>query len=175
MKFNKKSAILVLMKIKQIFSAFFLLILFSGCALITDEYQANQRKIIAYLLEDLPLPSDAEIIKAPTVLLGTGESISGRIIMTSGYSPAENLIFYGTETLSTGWTLISSKVGEEVTLVYAKAGRFATIYISPKNTVGGFVTGDYGSDIDISVVHPDAIGIQNPYEDLNYGSLPESP
>ena len=163
------------MKTKQLFSALFLLILFSGCALITDEYQANQRKVIAYLLEDLPLPDDAEIIKAPTVLLGTGESISGRIIMTSGYSPAENLIFYGTETLSTGWSLISSKVGEEVTLVYAKAGRFATIYISPKTTVGGFITGDYGSDIDISVVHPDAIGIQNPYENLDYGSLPESP
>ena len=95
--------------------------------------------------------------------------------MTSGYSPAENLIFYGTETLSTGWQLISSKVGEEVTLVYAKAGRFATIYISPRNTATGFLLGDIGSDIDISVVHPDAIGIQNPYEDLYYGSLPESP
>jgi hypothetical protein len=83
----------------------------------------------------LPLPSDAEIIKAPTVLLGTGESISGRIIMTSGYSPAENLIFYGTETLSTGWQLISSKVGEEVTLVYAKAGRVCNnIYFSKKYT-----------------------------------------
>ena len=163
------------MKTKQLFSALFLLILFSGCALITDEYQANQRKVIAYLLEDLPLPDDAEIIKAPTVLLGTGESISGRIIMTSGYSPAENLIFYGTETLSTGWSLISSKVGEEVTLVYVKAGRFATIYISPRTSAGSFFTGDYGSDIDISVVHPDAIGIQNPYENLDYGSLPESP
>ena len=163
------------MKAKKLFSVLFILILFSGCALITDEYQANQRKVIAYLLEDLPLPSDAEIIKAPTVLLGTGESISGRIIMTSGYSPAENLIFYGTETLSTGWQLISSKVGEEVTLVYAKAGRFATIYISPRNTATGFIVGDIGSDIDISVVHPDAIGIQNPYEDLDYGSLPESP
>jgi hypothetical protein len=86
-----------------------------------------------------------------------------------------NLIFYGTETLSTGWQLISSKVGEEVTLVYAKNGRFATIYISPRNTVGGFVSGDYGSDIDVSVVHPDAIGIQNPYESLDYNSLPESP
>ena len=103
------------MKTKNLFSVFFILIIFSGCALITDEYQANQRKVIAYLLEDLPLPSDADIVKAPTVLLGTGESISGRIIMTSGYSPAENLIFYGTETLSTGWQLISSKVGEEVT------------------------------------------------------------
>ena len=60
-----------------------------------------------------------------------------------------------------------------VTLVYAKGGRFATIYISPRNTVGGFVSGDYGVDIDISVVHPDAIAIQNPYEDLNYDALPE--
>ena len=163
------------MKMNKILAYLFIITLVPGCALITDEYQANQRKVIAYLLEDLPLPDDAEIIKAPTVLLGTGEAISGRIILQSGFSPAENLIFYGTETLSTGWQLISSKVGEEITLVYSNSGRFATIYISPRNTVGGFVAGDYGSDIDISVVHPDAIGIQNPYEDLNYDSLPESP
>jgi len=163
------------MKMNKIFSYLFLIILLPGCAIITDEYQSNQRKVIAYLLEDLPLPDDAEIIKAPTVLLGTGEAISGRIILQSGFSPAENLIFYGNETLSTGWQLISSKVGEEITLVYSKSGRFATIYISPRGTLGGFVAGDYGSDIDISVVHPDAIGIQNPYENLNYNSLPESP
>ena len=162
------------MKIRT-FLASLIVLLLSSCALITDEYQNNQRKVIAYLLEDLPLPTDADIIKAPTVLLGTGDAISGRIVLTSGFSPAENLIFYGTETLSTGWQLMSSKVGEEVTLVYAKGGRFATIYISPRNTVGGFVSGDYGSDIDISVVHPDAIAIQNPYEDLNYDALPELP
>lgn len=170
-----KKCNIAIMKLKNFLIPALFLTILSSCALITDEYQANQRKVIAYLLEDLPLPEDAEIIKVPTVLLGTGDSISGRIIMTSGYSPAENLIFYGTETLSTGWQLISSKVGEEVTLVYAKAGRFATIYISPRSTVGGFIAGDYGSDIDISVVHPDAIGIQNPYEDLDYQSLPELP
>ena len=163
------------MNIKIFSSAFILLIMFSGCALVTDEYQANQRKVIAYLLEDLPLPDDAQIVKAPTVLLGTGEAISGRIILTSGFSPAENLIFYGTETLTTGWRLISSKVGEEITLVYAKSGRFATIYIAPRGTFAGFFAGDYGSDIDISVVHPDAIGIQNPYEELNYENLLETP
>ena len=163
------------MKIKHFISYLLVITLLPSCAIITDEYQANQRKVIAYLLEDLPLPDDAKIIKAPTVLLGTGEAISGRIILESGFSPAENLIFYGTETLSTGWQLLSSKVGEEVTLVYSKSGRFATIYITPRNTIGGFVAGDYGSDIDISVVHPDAIGIQNPFEDLNYDSLPESP
>jgi|TARA_B000000475_G_scaffold53586_1_gene42057 hypothetical protein len=163
------------MNIKTFSSVLFILIFFSGCAIFTDEYQKNQRKVIAYLLEDLPLPDDAEIVKAPTVLLGTGESISGRIILTSGFSPAENLIFYGTETLSTGWTLISSKVGEEITLVYQKSGRYATIYLAPRGTFGGFLAGDYGSDIDISVVHPDAIGIQNPYEELDYENLPASP
>ena len=173
LNFNKLSKIH--MNIKTLSSALILLIFFSGCALVTDEYQANQRKVIAYLLEDLPLLDDAQIVKAPTVLLGTGEAISGRIILTSGFSPAENLIFYGTETLTTGWQLISSKVGEEITLVYAKSGRFATIYIAPRGTFSGFFAGDYGSDIDISVVHPDAIGIQNPYESLNYENLPESP
>ena len=163
------------MNIKNLSSLLFVLIIISGCAIFTDEYQKNQRKVIAYLLEDLPLPDDAEIVKAPTVLLGTGESISGRIILTSGFSPAENLIFYGTETLTTGWKLISSKVGEDITLVYEKSGRYATIYLAPKGTLGGFIAGDYGSDIDISVVHPDAIGIQNPYDELNYDSLPESP
>ena len=163
------------MKNKTLLAILFSTILFSGCALITDEYQANQRKVIAYLLEDFPLPDDAQIIKAPTVLLGTGNSISGRITLTSGFSPAENLIFYGNETPSTGWQLISSKVGEEVTLVYAKNGRFATIFIAPRGTFAGFVSGDVGSDVDISVVHPDAVSDQNPYDELNYENLPESP
>ena len=163
------------MNIKNLFSIFIVTILFSSCAIFVDEYQQNQRKVLAYLLEDLPLPEDAKIIKVPTVLLGTGDAISGRIILESAYSPAENLIFYGTETLTTGWQLVSSKVGEEVTLVYTKNGRFATIFIAPRDTVQGFITGDYGSDVVISVVHPDAIANQNLYEDLTYENLPETP
>tara|TARA_B100000902_G_scaffold5951_1_gene7779 strand:+ start:208 stop:690 length:483 start_codon:yes stop_codon:yes gene_type:complete len=153
----------------------FLLILFSAliissCALVTNEYQESQRKVISYLLEDFPLPNDAQITE-PTLLLGTGKAVSGRIILTSGQTPAENLVFYGTETLSTGWNLVSSKVGEKVTLVYQKDGRIATIYIAPKRNIGGFISGNYGSDIDISVVHPDAIGLQDPYLGLNYNDL----
>jgi hypothetical protein len=162
------------MKIR-IFLASFLVLLLSSCALITDEYQTNQRKVIAYLLEDLPLPTDADIIKAPTVLLGTGDAISGRIVLTSGFSPAENLIFYGNQTPSTGWQLLSSKVGEEITLVYTKNSRLATIDMKPAGGIGRFVSGDSSSDIVISVVHPDAIADQNPYDELNYNNLPEVP
>ena len=159
----------------SIFSLVFLLLFSTSCSLFVDEYQVNSRKVIAYLLEDLPIPDDAGIIKYPTVLLGTGDSISGRIILESGYSPAENLIFYGSETLTTGWQLVSSKVGEEVTLVYFKNGRYATLEMKPRRTAAGFIAGDVGSDIVISVVHPDAIANQNPYDDLNYSNLPEVP
>ena len=156
---------------------FYIVLIFtiSGCSLVTDEYQSNQRKVIDYLLGDVPIPENAEVIQTPTSIQGTGQNVSGRIVLTSQDSPAENLIFYGTETLSTGWRLISSKVGEEVTLVYAKNGRFATIHLIPRDTVQGFVTGDYGSDINISVVHPDAIDVQNPYDELQYEALPDSP
>ena len=33
----------------------------------------------------------------------------------------------------------------------------------------------YGSDVVITVVHPDAISLQNPYEDLDYSNLPDIP
>ena len=90
------------------------LLILSGCSIFVDEYQTDQRKVIKYLLEDLPLPEDASIVKVPTVLLGTGDAISGRITLISQYSPAENLIFYSNNTPQTGWTLVSSKVGKEI-------------------------------------------------------------
>jgi len=153
----------------------FLTLSISSCAIFVDEYQVNQKRVLAYLLSDLPLPEDAEIIKEPTVVLGTGKSISGRVVLKSDYTPAENLIFYGNETLSTGWILASSKVGEEISLIYTKDGRFASIFITPKTGIGSFISGSYGSDIVISVVHPEAIDLQNPYEGLNYNNLPELP
>ena len=135
----------------SILSLVFLLLFSTSCSLFVDEYQVNSRKVIAYLLEDLPIPDDADIIKYPTVLLGTGDSISGRIILQSGYSPAENLIFYGSETLTTGWQLVSSKVGEEVTLVYFKNGRYATLEMSPQWSFTSFMAGKINSIINISI------------------------
>ena len=152
-----------------------LLLSITSCAIFVDEYQVNQRKVLAYLLSDLPMPKDADIIKEPTVVLGTGKAISGRIVLESSFTPAENLIFYGNQTPSTGWSLASSKVGEEISLIYTKDGRYASIYITPKTGLGSFISGSYGSDIIISVVHPEAIDLQNPYEDLNYDNLPEVP
>ena len=148
------------------------LLLISSCTLFVNEYQVNQRKIISYLLSDFPVPSNSEIIKDPTVVLGTGNQISGRIVLSSSLSPAENLIYFGNSTPETGWILLSSKVAEEITLVYTKDGRVATINLTPTTGIGQFFSGDYGSDIIISVGHPNAIAEQLPYAGLNYSDLP---
>lgn len=157
---------------KKILSLVVILIFSSSCTLFVNEYQVNQRKIIGYLLSDFPIPNNSEIIKDPTVVLGTGNAVSGRIVLKSGYSPAENLIFYGNSTPETGWQLLSSKVAEEISLVYTKDGRYATIHIMPATGFGQFFSGDFGSDIVISVVHPNAIAEQLPYAGLDYDSLP---
>ncbi|GIT61286.1 MAG: hypothetical protein Ct9H300mP20_11130 [Gammaproteobacteria bacterium] len=62
----------------------------------------------------MPIPENADIQKVPTVILGTGTGIAGRIVLNSPVSPASNLIFYGNATQGSGWTLSSSTVAEEI-------------------------------------------------------------
>ena len=142
-------------------------ILVSGCSIFSTNYSTYQeetRRVIDYLLEDMPIPEDADIQKEPTVILGTGEGIAGRIILNSPVSPATNLIFYGNSTQDSGWVLSSSSVGEQIVLVYEKNDRYATIEIQrQRDRFGTFFGGENNSQITISVVHPGAIGVQNPY------------
>tara|TARA_B100001057_G_C22794418_1_gene928999 strand:+ start:583 stop:1023 length:441 start_codon:yes stop_codon:yes gene_type:complete len=135
----------------------------SGCSIFVDEYQTNQKKVIEFLLSDLPIPEDSSIKRDSTVLLGNGDNVSGRIILDTSSSPAENLIFYSEEALASGWELMSSKVGEEITLIYFKNGRYATLEMQPKRSFGGFIAGSVGSSINISISHPDSVTLENPF------------
>ena len=145
------------------FIAFFLLFLVSSCSIFVDEYQTNQKKVIEFLLSDLPIPEDSTIKRDSTVLLGNGDNVSGRIMLDTSSSPAENLIFYTEEALASGWELMSSKVGEEITLIYFKNGRYATLEMRPKRSFGGFIAGSVGSSINISISHPDSVTLENPF------------
>lgn len=146
------------------YSLIALVVFASGCSLFNDAYQVESRKIINYLLADMPLPPDADIQKEPTVILGTGTGIAGRIVLMSNRSPASNLVFYGNSTQGSGWELVSSTVAEEIILVYTKEGRHATIEILRRSDgIGRLFGGENDSQITISVVHPGAIQEQNPY------------
>ena len=138
--------------------------LLSGCTLFRSTYQEESRRVIDYLLSDLPIPQDADIQKEPTVILGTGTGIAGRIVLNSPVSPASNLIFYGNATQDSGWVLSSSAVGEQIILVYTKDDRYATIEIQGRrDRLGTAFGGENNSQITISIVHPGAIVEQNPY------------
>ena len=143
------------------------IILVSGCSIFSTNYSTYQeetRRVIDYLLEDMPIPEDADIQKEPTVILGTGSGIAGRIILDSPVSPASNLIFYGNATQDSGWVLSSSAVGERIILVYTKDDRYATIEIQgQRDRLGTAFGGENNSQITISIVHPGAIVEQNPY------------
>ena len=145
------------------FISLFLLFTVSSCSIFVDEYQTNQKKVIEFLLSDLPIPEDSSIMRDSTVLLGNGDNVSGRIMLDTSSSPAENLIFYSEEALASGWELMSSKVGEEITLIYFKNGRYATLEMRPKRTFGGFIAGSVGSSINISISHPDSVTLENPF------------
>ena len=145
------------------FISLFLLFSVSSCSIFVDEYQTNQKKVIEFLLSDLPIPEDSSIMRDSTVLLGNGDNVSGRIMLDTSSSPAENLIFYSEEALASGWELMSSKVGEEITLIYFKNGRYATLEMRPKRTFGGFIAGNVGSSINISISHPDSVTLENPF------------
>ena len=84
-------------------------------------------------------------------------------MLDTSSSPAENLIFYSEEALAFGWELMSSKVGEEITLIYFKNGRYATLEMRPKRSFGGFIAGSVGSSINISISHPDSVTLENPF------------
>ena len=150
------------MKFSQ-FISLFLLFSVSSCSIFVDEYQTNQKKVIEFLLSDLPIPEDSSIMRDSTVLLGNGDNVSGRIMLDTSSSPAENLIFYSEEALASGWELMSSKVGEEITLIYFKYGRYATLEMRPKRSFGGFIAGSVGSSINISISHPDSVTLENPF------------
>lgn len=150
------------MKLSFIISILFLFMA-SSCSIFVDEYQINQKKVIEFLLSDLPIPEDSSIKRDSTVLLGNGDNVSGRIMLDTSSSPAENLIFYSEEALSSGWELMSSKVGEEITLIYFKNGRYATLEMQPKRSFGGFIAGSVGSSINISISHPDSVTLENPF------------
>ena len=145
------------------FISLFLLFTVSSCSIFVDEYQTNQKKVIEFLLSDLPIPEDSSIMRDSTVLLGNGDNVSGRIMLDTSSSPAENLIFYTEEALASGWELMSSKVGEEITLIYFKNGRYATLEMRPKRSFGGFIAGSVGSSINISISHPDSVTLENPF------------
>ena len=154
------------MKVFQKISIFLISVSFiSACSVMedrniwTDRGEVDTKLIIAYLLSDIPLPEESEILEEKTVIQGSGLGWSGKITIKSPLSPAETLIFFSEEIAPSGWSMISSTVSEQIILVYKKSDRIATVEILRDFPMFGRETTAI-----ISVVPDDAVQ-GNPFRD----------
>ena len=150
-------------KFTKILISISLVVLISSCGMMkdrdrwTDRGKVDTKLIIDYLLADMPLPEDSDILEEKTVIQGSGLGWSGKMTFLSPLSPAETLIFFYENVASNGWDLISSTISEQIILVYKRGYRIATVEILRDYPMFGRDTTTI-----ISVVPDDAIS-SNPF------------
>lgn len=139
------------------------LLLIGGCSSFESRYQSDTKLIIEYLLYDFPLPETTEIKRDQTVVMGTGGNWAGRINIHDEMTPAQLLKYFSTNVVENGWTLSASTVSDQIILVFSKDERIATVEIFRNS----YLKGSYfspGTDVTISVHHPNAVGEQKPFD-----------
>jgi len=154
-----------LSKLTKILISFFLVVSISSCGSMmkdrdrwTDRGKIDTKLIIDYLLADMPLPPDSDILEEKTVIQGSGQGWSGKMTFISPLSPAETMIFFYENVAPAGWDLISSTISEQIILVYKRGYRIATVEIMRDYPMFGRETTAI-----ISVVPDDAIA-SNPFD-----------
>lgn len=96
---------------------------------------------------DIPLPQGYEVDSGKTMVLGSGNTWSGRLVYFINSTPSQMFDFYRQQMSGMGWRVVSLYRAPTSVLTYAKAGRVATIQIN-----SGMI---YGSDVSI-VMAPEA-------------------
>ena len=139
-------------------------LLISGCSTFEGRYQKDTKLIIEYLLYDFPLPETTEIKRDQTVVMGTGGNWAGRISIHDASTPAELLKFFSKNVVDNGWELSASTVSDQIILVFSKDSRIATVEILRDSYLKSSDIFSSGTDVTISVHHPNAIGNQRPFD-----------
>ena len=88
------------------------------------------------LVKDIPLPGDALTDTDKTLIMGQADSWTGRLVVTTGLSPAEAFAFYQERMEAPGWRLLSATQARTSILTFLRGDRVASIQIE-----GRFLTG----------------------------------
>ena len=145
--------------LSRLFLAFFLIGVLTNCSTYKERSQKDSRLLIEYALYDFPFPSSAEIIEKETVILGSGERWSGKVVYNDQKSPAELLKYYGQSGRASGWAMKASTVSKGIFLVFSKDHRVATVEINRLSFLEGIkVLSPRTTSVTISVNWEDTIG-----------------
>lgn len=150
-------------------------LLLVGCtpqnALLDSFLPEDTKIIIQRIAKDIPLPDNATVSLAGTVITGSGNNWVGRLELTDQQSPGELTRFFVNGAVGAGWTLNTSTIARTITLNFERNGRKATILIdgAREDTRGGFLglggggNNDGRTRVTISVNHEGAVEDQTPF------------
>ncbi len=125
--------------------------------MMENSYKEESQKTIEMLLSDMPMPPEVKFIGDP-LIMGTGQSITGKMILHSPYSPATNLDYYRKATQGSGWKLVSSTIAKDIDLAYRKGGKHLDVeMVREKDTLGVLFGGENNTVITVTVSFPDGI------------------
>jgi len=95
---------------------------------------------------DIPMPANNSIDLDRSLILGTDQQWTGRLVITSGSNVADMYEFYRREMPNFGWSEVTTVRAANSVLVFQQAARVVTIQITPTRGITGG-----GSTVDLTM------------------------
>ncbi|MEE2694324.1 MAG: hypothetical protein VX884_02445 [Pseudomonadota bacterium] len=115
----------------------------SGPGLLTQNSSAEKTSKDAttafQLFTDIPIPAGTSFDVGNSLILGSGEGWTGRLIVTLSKNPADAFAVYTVEMPEFGWKPIASVQSETSVLTFTRGDRAATIEIEARAITGSLV------------------------------------
>ncbi len=103
----------------------------------TEEYAAGTASISGFSgFADVPIPAGAKMDLSNTLVFGTGESWSGRLVKNVNMNMAETYDFYLSNMPSFGWRQITVVRSDVSVMTYQRNNRISTITLRPRGLGG---------------------------------------
>ena len=105
-------------------------------AVASGSTPTNQPGMNVVQFSDLPMPPQAQLDTDKSIILGTGEDWTGRVLIQTPNSPESAFDFYRKELPGLGWREITAVRAAVSVLTYIRDGRVATLQLQ-KSAAGG--------------------------------------
>ena len=115
----------------------------SGPGLLTQnaagEKTSKNATTAFQLFTDIPIPAGTNFDVENSLILGSGEGWTGRLMVTLSKNPADAFAIYTVEMPEFGWKPIASVQSETSVLTFTRGDRAATIEIEARAITGSLV------------------------------------
>lgn len=123
-----------------------ILVIFSACegsrGLLTQTSSSGKTSSTAtafQLFTDIPIPPGTSFDAENSLILGSGDGWTGRLIVTLSKSPSDAFAIYTIEMPEFGWKPIASVQSDTSVLTFTRGDRAATIQIDGRAITGSVV------------------------------------